>query len=81
MKITIMSHPRVTSAFKWYGTSGFYSNGLHFYSAKKADIEVAHVLQEIGFKEFKNFNFYEEHGIQKVVFDVDPAAFIEIHQA
>lgn len=48
---------------------------------KKLDIETAHMLQEIGFKEFKNFNFYEEPGIQKVVFDVDPAAFIEIHQA
>ena len=35
MRITIMSHPKVTSTFKWYGTSGFNSNGLHFYSAKK----------------------------------------------
>ena len=35
MQITITTHPRITSTFKWYGTSKFNINGLHFYSAKK----------------------------------------------
>ena len=78
MKITIM-HSRVTTNFKWYGSIGFNSKGMYLYSSKKMDIEVAHILQEMQLKEFENFNFYEEEDIQKVVFDVDASAKLEIH--
>ena len=78
MKITIIMHSKVTSTFKWYGSIGFNSKGMYFYSSKKGDIEVAHILQK-SFTEFENFNFYEEEGTQKVIFDVDTSAKLEIH--
>ena len=80
MKITIIMHSsRVTTNFKWYGSIGFNSKGMYFYSSKKMDIEVAHILQERNFTEFENFYFYEEEGTQKVMFDVDTSAKLEIH--
>ena len=79
MKITIIMHSRVMSTFKWYGSIGFNSKGMYLYSSKKMDIEVAHILQEMQLKEFENFNFYEEEGTQKVIFDVDTSAKLEIH--
>ena len=78
MNITIM-HSRVTTNFKWYGSIGFNERGMYFYSSKKMDIEVTHILQERGFTEFGNFNFYEEEGTQKVIFDVDASTKLEIH--
>ena len=79
MKITIIMHSRVTTNFKWYGSIGFNERGMYLYSSQKMDIEVAHILQEMRFKEFKTFNFYEEETIQKVIFDVDASAKLEIH--
>ena len=79
MKITIIMHSRVTTNFKWYGSIGFNERGMYFYSSKKMDVEMAHILQEMQLKEFENFNFYEEEDVQKVIFDVDTTARLEIH--